>query len=104
MSRRYAKVIVDVPARQTDRAFDYIVPQEWAAWAEVGSRVGVPFGPRVVQGFIVALHDHSDVPVDRMKPIAQLMDIMPPLTEELIGLGKWMSEKYICPEVIACRR
>ncbi len=96
-----AKVIVDVPAKQTDRAFDYIVPTEWASWVEIGSRVSVPLGPRMVQGFIVALQDESDVAIARMKPIAQVLDIVPPLTQELIELGKWMSQTYICPEVIA---
>jgi primosomal protein N' (replication factor Y) len=101
MMTRYAKVIVDVPAKQTDRAFDYIVPPQWAGWVEIGTRVGVPFGPRVVQGFIVALQDQSEVASDKMKPITQVMDIVPPLTEELIALGKWMSDKYMCPAVIA---
>ena len=29
-----ARVIVDVPARETDRPFDYEVPEQLAAWAE----------------------------------------------------------------------
>ena len=49
------KVIVDVPVKQTDRPFDYLVPDSMKDWIEVGSRVGVPFGHRTVQGFVVDL-------------------------------------------------
>jgi len=96
-----AKVIVDVPAKQTDRAFDYMIPQEWESWIEVGSRVSVPFGPRVVQGFVVDVHEESDIATGRLKPITQVLDLVPPLTTELIQLGKWMSETYLCHEAIA---
>lgn len=50
-----AKVIVDVPVKQTDRPFDYLVPESMREWIEIGSRVGVPFGHRTVQGFVVDL-------------------------------------------------
>lgn len=45
------RVIVDVPAAQTDRLFDYSIPTEWQAFAKPGVRVIVPFGPRRIQGF-----------------------------------------------------
>ena len=34
-----AQVIVDVAAYPVDRPFDYVVPDEWLAIIEVGSRV-----------------------------------------------------------------
>lgn len=37
-----AKVIVDVPVKETDRPFDYLVPESMREWIEIGSRVGVP--------------------------------------------------------------
>lgn len=46
-----AQVIVDVAARQTDRVFDYLVPE--GLEISIGSRVIVPFGNRKVQGFVV---------------------------------------------------
>lgn len=91
-----AKVIVDVPSRQTDRPFDYEVPEAMAGWIEVGSRVGVPFGGRVVQGFVTALADEADVDLDRLKPVAELLDPVPPLTVDLVALAEWMSVKYCC--------
>ncbi|MEX2416556.1 MAG: primosomal protein N' [Paenibacillaceae bacterium] len=96
-----AKVIVDVPAKQTNRAFDYGVPDEWASWIEVGSRVGVPFGPRIIQGFVVALQEYSDVDPKKLRMVAQMLDLVPPLTPELVELSRWMSHKYMCHEIIA---
>src|SRR5690554_3165458 len=96
-----AKVIVDVPAKQTNRAFDYGIPTEWESWIEVGSRVGVPFGPRVIQGFVIALQDSSDVDPKKLKMISQMLDLVPPLTPELVELSGWMSHKYMCHEITA---
>lgn len=91
-----AKVIVDVPSRQTDRPFDYEVPIEMQEWLEIGSRVGVPFGGRVLQGFVISLADSASVDRSRLKPIAELLDPMPPLLPDMIELSKWMSDKYCC--------
>lgn len=96
-----AKVIVDVPAKQTNRAFDYGVPPEWDSWIEVGSRVGVPFGPRIIQGFVVALQENSDVDPKKLRMVAQMLDLVPPLTPELVELSGWMSHKYMCHEIVA---
>ncbi|MUT66824.1 primosomal protein N' [Paenibacillus sp. NEAU-GSW1] len=91
-----AKVIVDVPSRQTDRPFDYSVPADMEDWIEVGSRVGVPFGGRVLQGFVIALADTADIDAKRLKPVAELLDPVPPLLPDLIELAQWISDKYCC--------
>ncbi|MDQ0112988.1 primosomal protein N' [Paenibacillus harenae] len=91
-----AKVIVDVPSRQTDRPFDYLVPFEMESWIEIGSRVGVPFGGRVLQGFVVGLAAEADIDPKRLKPVSELLDPMPPLLPDLVELAKWLSDKYCC--------
>ncbi|MFF2484124.1 primosomal protein N' [Paenibacillus sp. NPDC058071] len=91
-----AKVIVDVPSRQTDRPFDYEVPEEMADWIEIGSRVGVPFGGRVLQGFVTELTERADIDAKRLKPVAELLDAQPPLLPDLVELAKWVSDKYCC--------
>ncbi|WP_270171993.1 replication restart helicase PriA [Paenibacillus sp. SYP-B4298] len=91
-----ARVIVDVPSRQTDRPFDYAVPAELESWIEVGSRVGVPFGGRTLQGFVVELTQQSEVSGSRLKPLAELLDPVPPLSPDLVELAHWISVKYCC--------
>ncbi|MEB3101241.1 primosomal protein N' [Ferviditalea candida] len=97
----YAKVIVDVPAKDTNRAFDYIIPPSLEPWVEVGSRVGVPFGSRVIQGFVVELRESSDYELHKMREIKHVLDPIPPLNGELVELSRWMSRKYACHEITA---
>jgi primosomal protein N' (replication factor Y) (superfamily II helicase) len=98
-----ARVIVDVPSRQTDRPFDYEVPEELQGWIEPGSRVGVPFAGRVLQGFVIGLAplDTAEVDRSRLKPIAELLDSLPPLRLDLIELAEWVSDKYCCTMIAA---
>ncbi|SDF07680.1 replication restart DNA helicase PriA [Fontibacillus panacisegetis] len=96
MNFRLAQVIVDVPSRETDRPFDYSIPKSMQGWIEVGSRVGVPFGHRTVQGFVVSLKKDSEMDSARIKPIAELLDLVPPLSPDLVELAEWMSRKYAC--------
>jgi primosomal protein N' (replication factor Y) len=96
-----AKVIVDVAVRATDRPFDYLIPESMRAWIEVGSRVGVPFGHRTVQGFVVSIHPQLQTESFKMKPIQELLDIIPPLSEDLVELAQWMSQQYACRFITA---
>ncbi|PZT54793.1 primosomal protein N' [Paenibacillus silvae] len=96
-----AKVIVDVPVKQTDRPFDYLVPDSMKEWIEVGSRVGVPFGHRTVQGFVVDLVPRTGEESFRLKPIQELLDIVPPLSKDLVELAEWMSERYASNRILS---
>ncbi|EUJ35549.1 primosomal protein N' [Brochothrix thermosphacta DSM 20171 = FSL F6-1036] len=52
-----AKVIVDTPAMTVDRPFDYLIPEQWQDVILPGMRVAVPFGPRQLLGYVVAVAD-----------------------------------------------
>lgn len=97
----FAQVIVDVPAKGTNRPFDYRVPAHLQQWVGIGSRVGVPFGPRIVQGFVVGLRERTDADPGKLRDIAQVSDLQPPLTEELVELAEWMSRTYLCHQITA---
>ena len=96
---KYASVIVDVPAMQTDRSFDYKIPEEWQDFLTPGMRVIVPFGPRKVQGFIVETKNSSEF--DRLKTISECLDLTPCLTPELLKVGHWLTEKTLCFKISA---
>ncbi|MEO4053577.1 primosomal protein N' [Solibacillus sp. CAU 1738] len=98
---RIAKVIVDVAAYPVDRPFDYLVPDEWHDLIECGCRVKVPFGPRNVLGFVVELTSETEIPLDKVKPVAQILDIEPVLTNEMLALAKWLKNDTICYEIDA---
>ncbi|MGM1050316.1 MAG: primosomal protein N' [Bacillota bacterium] len=96
-----ARVIVDVPSKDTDRPFDYLIPERLRPWVEVGSRVGVPFGHRTLQGFVVSLHPRPEMDYAKMKPIQEVLDFAPPLSPALIKLSEWMKERYACRQITA---
>ncbi|UOE77370.1 primosomal protein N' [Parageobacillus thermoglucosidasius] len=91
---KVAEVIVDVPARQTDRPFDYAIPEKWEDILQPGMRVTVPFGTRRLQGFVIHIKSHSDVKT--LKPIEAVLDVTPVLNEELLELGKYLTETTLC--------
>ncbi|MEH7388305.1 primosomal protein N' [Bacillus sp. JJ1521] len=91
---KIASIIVDVPAMQTDKPYDYIVPDKWSDLIVTGMRVVVPFGPRKVQGFVMSLSEKAEV--DKLKEIHSLLDLTPALNEELLHIGKWLTEKTLC--------
>lgn len=91
-----ARIIVDVPSKDTNRPFDYIVPESMSSWIEVGSRVSVPFGPRTLQGFVIELMHGSSIESSKLKKVQQLLDVVPPLPPDLISLAAWMSSRYVC--------
>jgi len=89
----FAEVAVPVPVRH---AFTYAVPAALAAHLAPGSRVAVPFGPRKLPGFVIALTDKPPAQ-GRTRPIAGLLDREPVLTEELLAFLQAASEYYMHP-------
>ncbi|AQW22011.1 primosomal protein N' [Lentilactobacillus curieae] len=86
-----AKVIVDVPSRQTNIPFSYLIPDNLSDSVTVGMRVQVPFGRRKITGFVVELSDHSDFD-GKLKPIEALIDLTPVINPELMDLAVKMSQ------------
>jgi primosomal protein N' (replication factor Y) (superfamily II helicase) len=96
---KIASVIVDVPAKQTDRAFDYLIPDEWLETIKPGMRVIVPFGPRKIQGFVTGIKAQSDF--NKLREICEPMDLEPVLNQELLELGDWLTETSLCFKIYA---
>lgn len=94
-----AEVIVDIPARPVDRPFDYRVPSKYQEDVSIGSRVQVPFGARHILGYVTGIKETSTV--SNLKEISKVMDLIPPLTEELVEIGQRMSNEYLCYPITA---
>ena len=76
---------------------DYRVPESLRAVCQLGQRVLAPLGPRHVQGYVVALTPGSDLDVEALKPIVDVLDDAPLLTSALLRLTRWVSDYYMCP-------
>ncbi|MBL4952629.1 primosomal protein N' [Neobacillus sp. OS1-32] len=96
---KIASVIVDVPAKQTDKPFDYLIPEDWTETMQPGMRVIVPFGPRKIQGFVTEIKDKSEF--KQLKEIIAPMDLEPVLNKELLHLGEWLTETSLCFKIFA---
>ena len=83
------------------RLFDYLPPQG-VSDAQVndlqpGQRLLVPFGPRRVTGYLVAVSESSEVPAANLKRALAILDPEPLISPSLIQLCDWASRYYHHP-------
>ncbi len=77
-----------------NKEFDYVVPADLAGRVEVGSRVQVPFGARVLPGVVTAVAEESAHA--RLKSIIKVIGNQALVTEKVMRLARWMGEYYCC--------
>ena len=94
-----AEVIVDIASGETDKVFDYLCDDG----VTPGVRVRAPFGNRTLPGFVVALKDKSDYPVEKLKKVIPEEDELPALTPECLSLAKKLSARYRVPMALSLR-
>lgn len=87
----YADILVEVNA--LEKTFTYKIPSDMKAL--VGMRALVPFGPRKLEGFILSVHNGGTYDYE-IKEIISLIDDYPVINEEMLALGKFISEKCMC--------
>jgi primosomal protein N' (replication factor Y) len=88
---QYCDVAVPVPL---DATFTYSIPEDLPE-PSVGGRVIVPFREKRLCGIVTELHDRE--PSFKAKPVLQVLDTTPALTDELMQLGRWIAHYYIAP-------
>lgn len=79
-----------------DRLFDYAIPDELAAEAEVGRRARAPHGRRQLVGVIVELSDAPAVP-RTLRPLARILDATPALSTSLLQILREEADDVLCP-------
>lgn len=97
MDRKLCAVAVDAATYAIDKLYDYRLPEEMAAGAQVGCRVLVPFGRGNLrcEGVILAFRDAPPA-LAKIKPVTELLDEKPVLSEEMIRLAVYMREHLFC--------
>ena len=86
----YAEVVFNLPLRDP---FTYIIPPKLLGKVRVGMRVLVPFGRRRITGYVVNLVEKWDKPI-ALKTIAELPDLEPIVSEEILSLTRWLADYY----------
>jgi primosomal protein N' (replication factor Y) len=102
------RVALDTPLK---RLFDYLPPEstlfpagDVAATAapveapiEPGMRVRVPFGRQKLVGIVMEVAASSELPIERLKPILEVLDPRPVLDTSALELLRWAAEYYHHP-------
>ena len=91
----YIDVLVELKAKQIDKTFTYLVPNNLKNKVKVGIRVIVPFGKQKLEGFVLNITDKKDIDYE-LKEIIDVVDIEPVLNSEMLELGKYISKKTLC--------
>lgn len=61
-----------------------------------GSRILVPFGRKLLVGYVVALHDELNEGLE-VKEAAELIDTVPLIARDVLELTRWVSDYYAAP-------
>ena len=96
---QFCQVIVDIAHSQVDKVFEYSCPDDLA----VGSRVKVPFGGRVVEGFVIGVSGAPSFDASKIKPVKYVYDEQPALVPECFSLMRGIAERYRVPKAVALR-
>lgn len=91
---RYAEVIVDVPAMQTNHPFTYQIPEKFQDFLQIGMRVVVEFGNgnRKIQGFVTGLTDEYSGE-HQLKSVIDVLDLNPVLSDEAMAMADWLTQR-----------
>ncbi|MDG2046975.1 MAG: primosomal protein N' [Halioglobus sp.] len=83
------------------RHFDYLAPIGMSNAALVGLRPGirlrVPFGRREVTGYLLAVVENTDVPLNSLKHALEILDEAPLIDPQLLHLCGWAADYYHHP-------
>ena len=95
-----ASVLIEYSVKSLNKVFDYIIPEDIKENIRVGHKVIVPFGKVEVEGFVLKIHDNKDETLE-YRSIIRIQESDFYLNEELLKLGKYMSDFLLC-NLISC--
>lgn len=90
----FASIIVDIPAKEISRSFEYRVPESLKKDISIGKMVVVPFGRASRIGYVASFSDKQLV--ERHVDITAVIDEPPVFDNLAADLARWTAEKYIC--------
>ena len=95
-----ASVIIEYSVKSLNKVFDYKIPEDLKDIIRVGHKVIVPFGKVEVEGFVLKIHNNIDSALE-YRSIIKIQESDFYLNEELLKLGKYMSDFLLC-NLISC--
>ena len=89
----FAEVALSI---STFQSFTYKIPSDLIHIVQIGSRVKVQLGNRLVYGVITSLNENTTYEGD-IKPVSEIIKGGTTLTKELWKLIHWISYYYVTP-------
>lgn len=86
----YVKVIPDLPVKQIDKAYDYLVPKIYENKIDIGMRVVINFNGQQRMAYVIGKGKNSEY---ANKEIAYLLDETPTLTRKQLKLIEDIKER-----------
>lgn len=90
----YVHVAVPVGVRKT---FTYSVPPGFRGRIAAGMRVIVPFGRKLVTGYVTGFTEASEVRGFRLRAVEELIDPEPAVPAQLVETALWVARYYFAP-------
>src|SRR3990170_2104833 len=90
--KTFIDVAVELPLHKT---FTYRTPETLSNQVEIGKRVLVQFGKKVITGFCLGFSEKTDI--KGIKDILDVLDDKPIFDEKRLNFFQWMSSYYFAP-------
>ena len=90
----FVDVAIPVGVRKT---FAYSVPAGFRDGIAKGMRVLVPFGRKLVTGYIVGFLNQEQVGGLKLRPVQDLLEPEPAIAASLVDIALWISRHYFAP-------
>ena len=73
--KKLADIYINIPVKSIAKAYTYIIPEKFDILKE-GCRVLVPFGNRIMEGFIIKIYANNEHNIDitKLKEIKDIID------------------------------
>ena len=94
----YASVLIQHKIKSLDHTFTYHIPDNLISDIDVGMKVYVPFGSSKINGIVLDIFDKYD---GETKDIICIISKDLKLNKELLELGKYIKDKYLCTLISA---
>lgn len=99
---KVAQVIVNIPARNINKSFSYLIPDS-LSFLTRGYRVLVPFGSQKVEGFVIEIINEDAGDGASLKSVISVLDEYTWFDENMLRTADWVSKFCMCTYAEALR-
>jgi primosomal protein N' (replication factor Y) (superfamily II helicase) len=92
LNEKYVNIAINI---SLNRLFTYKVPSMFDEDIEIGKRVLIPFGKKIITGIVYEILESTSL--NNTKNIKGIIDDERIIGEELVRFCKWISDYYIAP-------